>query len=297
MASAENAKQNLDPDQARRLADAEELRSIVQRASETLASDDHTVTVTVGAGNAITALELQRQAFNHDGRALGRLILETINAANARLNASVQREAAGLAPEGVDLAGLMNGELPSPGAGPDFPGLDFLDSFEVDDDVYEDDVPMPDDWAERPGLDPANDPMRKLQEMEDRLRQQEAAYAAKYEEMAHLKATAKSASDEVTVTAKAGGTVLEIVVDEAAYRHGTTRVAQLVMSTIRAASAQASGALAGELQEIMSGTLDVMALMQPYLSTGDEDEETEAAAKGAGDSRPKDMHQPGRWDV
>lgn len=289
MASAEH---NLDPDQARRLADAEELRSIVQHASETAVSDDHTVTVTVGAGNAITALELQRQAFNHDGRSLGRLILETINTANARLNAAVQREAAGLAPEGVDLAGLMNGELPGPGAGPTFPNLDFMNSLDVDDDVYEDDVPMPDDWAGRPGLDPANDPMRKLQEMEQRLLEQEAAYAAKYEEMAHLKATAKSADDEVTVTAKAGGTVLEIVIDEAAYRHGTTRVAQLVMATIRAASAQASGALAGELHEIMSGTLDVMSLMRPYLAVDEEDEAAEAES-----TRPKDFHEPGRWDV
>ena len=67
-----------------------QVQEIVATATAELTSEDHEVTVVAGPRGAVRSVELSPRAFRLTGAQLGELVVRTIRAANAQVDAEIR---------------------------------------------------------------------------------------------------------------------------------------------------------------------------------------------------------------
>jgi DNA-binding protein YbaB len=235
-----------------RLRRVEELRAAVTAATAVASSADRSVSVTVAAGGAVTAVHLTGQAMRNDSATLAMLIVDTIRAAAAQVQESLAAHAAEVSGGAGGFSAVLRGELAAP------PVLDDVDPS-VEDDV---DHVSP-TFALPPGYPAIDD----LEEAVERLRASAKAQHARYvevrERFATLTATGQSFDGSVTASVRPGS-VISVHIDPAAMRHGPGILGHLVVSAIQAASARLATAMAGAAQDLAGPRLDLAALVREH---------------------------------
>lgn len=273
------------------MADAQRLAELLAEAKATVTSTDHTVTVTVAPGNAVTAIELAQQARRHSGAELGALIVETIEAANAQLREELTQAAAELGPTASQAVALIGGELPDPGsfqglgpALPDFSGLGLDDG-----DLGDPEEPDPElrDFMRRYGVeDEIMAAVAQVKEFRAKVEEQFTAYAEARERMAGQSATVTSPNGDIEVTVKNGVGVTRIEIDDEALRHGPTKLGPMVLSTIQQANAQLAMGMAEPAQRFSGPRLNIKEMVQRYQPADDAQQEPSDEAQTTRDRRP-----------
>jgi DNA-binding protein YbaB len=99
-----------------RLQRMEQLRTTVSAACATASSADRSVSVTVAAGGAVTAVHLTAQAMSNDSATLGTLVVDTIRAAATQVQESLAADAADLSGGAGGFSAVLRGELAAPPA-------------------------------------------------------------------------------------------------------------------------------------------------------------------------------------
>jgi DNA-binding protein YbaB len=226
-----------------RLQRVEQLRAAVSAASATASSVDRSVSVTVAAGGAVTAVHLTGQAMRNDSDVLETMVVDTIRAAATQVQESLAAHAAELSGGAGGFAAVLRGELTAP------PVLDDVET-PVDDDI--DDAPPT--FALPPGYPQTDD----LEEALDRLRADAKAQHARYvearERFATLTATGQSFDGSVIATVRPGA-VTGVRIDPAAMRHGPGILGHL---------ARLAMAMAGAAQDLAGPRLDLAALVREH---------------------------------
>ncbi|MFI7518107.1 YbaB/EbfC family nucleoid-associated protein [Micromonospora globbae] len=253
--------------QRRVLAAATEFGAAIGATRVTVESPDGAVVVTVGPGNAVLDLALTRRIRQHDGRSLGALIVSTVRTAVDRATQELAARARELAPDRPDLPGLLTGALPAPpaphsgdttgaAAGPTGTGAAGTGGG----------------VAGVPGDELAAGARRLSAEADRQL----DAYAAAWDELAVLTATAHSPDGGVTAVVRAGGALERVELHDSLLRGEPAGLAALVLATVHRATAEASRRMAERVQQAVGPRLDVMALVTPHLPAEGADEEGRA---------------------
>ncbi|MFC4911925.1 YbaB/EbfC family nucleoid-associated protein [Actinomadura gamaensis] len=90
-------------------------------------------------------------------------------------------------------------------------------------------------------------------------------YAEMREQLASMRSTAQSADGNVTVTVAPGGAITDIHLSERAMRQSAAQLSATLMSTITAASADASRRMAAVVAPLAPAGMDVQALVESRL--------------------------------
>jgi DNA-binding protein YbaB len=238
-------------DPSDRLKRVEQLRAAVTAATADASSPDRSVSVTVAAGGAVTAIRLTALAMGYDNRALGPLIVDTIRNAATQVQESLVARAAELSGGAGGFSAVLRGELAPP------PVLEDVEPVEG---VIDDVQPT---FALPPGYPVLDD----IEETLDNLRAEAKAQHARYDEVrerfATLTATGTSFDGLVTATLRPGA-VIAVDIDPAAMRHGPGILGHLVLSAIQMASARLAGAMAEMAQPLAGPRLDLVALIREH---------------------------------
>ncbi len=247
MASASPASGDLSD----RLERVEQLRAAVTAATAEASSADRSVSVTVAAGGAVTAVRLTAQAMRHGSHALGPLIVDTIRAAATQVQESLAAQAAELSAGAGGFSAVLRGELAPP------PVLEDVEP--VEDDI--------DDVQPTFALPPGYPVLDGIEKSLDRLRAEAKAQHARYQEVRErfgtLTATGASSDGSVTATLRPGA-VTAVDIDPAAMRHGPGILGHLVLSAIQVASARLATAMAETAQQLAGPRLDLAALIREH---------------------------------
>ncbi|GAB7045675.1 YbaB/EbfC family nucleoid-associated protein [Catenuloplanes indicus] len=83
-----------------------QVRELAATASAELTSEDHEVTVVAGPRGAVHSVELSPRAFRLTGAQLGELVVRTIRAANAQVDAEIRTALTGASSMGAPAPSL-----------------------------------------------------------------------------------------------------------------------------------------------------------------------------------------------
>ncbi|RKS78844.1 YbaB/EbfC DNA-binding family protein [Actinomadura pelletieri DSM 43383] len=104
---------SVDQELADQLAVYRDVREKIQHLTASVASQDRTVTVTVGSGGAVQDIKLQQQALRLGPEQLARTLITVIRKATAEVNQEMAALVQPIAPPGVDVMGMVDAHLPN----------------------------------------------------------------------------------------------------------------------------------------------------------------------------------------
>lgn len=248
-----NGSSDVPAEFERDLAAAHDLAAALTSVSVSEVADDHTLTVTVGPGNQLVALELTQQALRHEPGTLSTLIVETTARASQRLLTELPTTAPQAGADSSNLAGMLTGELPTPG--------DFTELDDEDDDDLDELLDQLDELIEERGQD---DTLQSLQAMARNAAEQHARYTEMYDELQAMTATGTGTASLVTATVGHGNTLRSLEFSPSAFRHGPTRLAGFILSAVQQASAELSLRITERLTSGLSLPIDLGGLVRQY---------------------------------
>lgn len=274
-----------DPDRTGREADR--LGELLSEARATAHSEDRTVAVTVGPGNAVLDIDLASQARRHDGAALGALIVETYEQAVDELAQEISARMADLGPAAQVATAMVGGQLPAMSelgrlgpAEPDLP--DDLALAELSGGM--DDLgPEERDFVRRYGAeDVLLEASERLEELRRNAERQMAAYGEVIQAMAELTGTAQAADGAIEATVGSGGRLLRLEIDDEVLRHGPSKVGPMVLTAIQQANGDLAMRMAEEAERIGGGGASrIREMVRSYAPRSDDDAD-ERTGRGGG---------------
>jgi DNA-binding protein YbaB len=216
-----------------RQVDLDRLRAAVSRAETVVASEGREVTVRLGSGGALMAIDISRYGMQLSGPALGALITRTLASAAAESLRTMRDEVREIT-GGYGYLGTRLPDVPPP---PSVPELD----------------------------DEADETEARVHAVAVEARDQVYAYAEAREELAGQRISARTADGTVQATVTADGTVTEVRIDDAALRHGASVLGPRVCAVIQEARAKAALATADRIGCIPGVRLDIRELVERYV--------------------------------
>lgn len=232
------------------------LRQVVERCTATARSADSSVQVTAGAGGMVVGIEVTGQASRHDGRTLGRMVLEAASRAATEVGETLAAETRSLTTGAVDVAGLLQGRLPVP------PPLDPLPTLEPEDATGAGGTAGGTGKADETAGGPADndDTFAKLRRIREDAERRLVAYESVRSQFADQLTTVQSPDGGVRVTVRGTGTLVDVSIDDATAGLDPLPLAQALLVTIQSAYAQAARQLAARTQQLVGPALDIAGL-------------------------------------
>jgi DNA-binding protein YbaB len=216
----------------------------VAQASTVVFAEGHEVTVTTGAGGALTGIKISSAGMRLGGVALAAVIRDTVTRAEAESQHSLADQL-GAVTGGRGYLGAVTGTLPDAPA-----AVQHAD-------------PDPDTALAGPPPSPglAEHIEERLAALFEQVREQARGYTQAHEELADTRITTPSADGTIEVTVAANGTVTGIRIDDAALRHGASVLGDRVCRMIYEARSRAATATAARLQQMPGMRLNLTELV------------------------------------
>lgn len=108
-------------------------------------------------------------------------------------------------------------------------------------------------------------PDKIVQQLQKDARDRLESYKQLRADIQGMSSTATSDDHTVSVTVAPGGSLQDLTLTQQALRHGPERLAGLILSTTRAATADGARRLAARVQETTEGDIDIVSIVEARL--------------------------------